>query len=242
MTVDKNLSMINNSDSRFSQLRGQTQILPAITLPSQVKPKTRHDIHEKNNQDLKREHDAIDNPKPDKETPADLNEIQLNIAKASQNRAFKVLTKITNNPQILAWTVNGELSFLGKPIPNSNFDALFKSAFIPNSNTNIIGIDKFMKGLRLIHVNSAELSATSFKRVYIPTSLQSHSLSKTVHRSPTELQESDALSFPSISTARLKHQARHMKTQSDKGLSTKAISHYYVGSPLVKRAKILYVY
>ena len=85
-----------------------------------------------------------------------------------------MLSKITNSPQILTRPENGELSLLGKPIPNSSFDALMESAFIPNSNTNITGIDEFMKGLRLIHVNSAELSATSFKRVYKPTSPQYH--------------------------------------------------------------------
>ena len=97
-----------------------------------------------------------------------------------------MLSKINNNPQILARTENGELSFLGKPIPNSSFDELMESAFIPNSNTNITGIDEFMKGLRLIHVNSAELSATSLKRVYKPTSPQYHPPSKNVHRLPTD--------------------------------------------------------
>ena len=117
-----------------------------------------------------------------------------------------------------------------------------ESAFTPNSNTNITGIDEFMKGLRLIHVNSAELSATSFKRVYKPTSPQYHPPSKNVHRLPTELQESNVPSSPSISSAPLKHQPRYMKSQSGKGLSTKAMCHHNVDSPLMKRAKILYVY
>ena len=59
-----------------------------------------------------------------------------------------MLSKITNNPQILARTENAELSFLGKLIPNSSFDALMESAFTPNSNTNITVIDELMKGLR----------------------------------------------------------------------------------------------
>ena len=238
LTADDKFSMISISDSRFSKLRGQTQILPAITAPSQVKPETRLDNHEQTDQDLETEQDPIDNLEPDKATPAPLYEIQLNISKGSQNRAFKVLSKITNNPQIIARTEHGELSFLGKPIPNSSFDALMESAFRLTSNTNITGIDEFMIGLRLIHVNSAELSATSFKRVYKPTSPQYHPPSKNVHRLQTELQESNALSSPSISTARLKHQSRNMKTQSGKGPSTKAMCHHNIGSPPIKRAKI----
>ena len=117
-----------------------------------------------------------------------------------------------------------------------------ESAFIPNSNTNITGIDEFMKGLRLIHVNSVEISATWFKRVYKPTSPQYHRPSKNVHRLSTELQESNVQSSTSISSARLKHHARFMKSQSVKGLSSKAMCHHNVDSPLMKRAKILYVY
>ena len=59
LTADEKLSMISSSDSRFSKLRGQTQILPAITAPSQVKHETRLDNHEQNNQDLETEHDEI---------------------------------------------------------------------------------------------------------------------------------------------------------------------------------------
>ena len=110
-----------------------------------MKPETKLDNHEQNKQDLQNEQDEIDNPEPDKATPAFLNKIQLNIPKASQNRTFKVLSKITNNPQILARTENGELRLLRKPIPNSSFDALMESAFTPNSNTNVRGIDEFMK-------------------------------------------------------------------------------------------------
>ena len=120
LTADEKFSIIISSDSRFSKLRGQTQILPAITAPSQVKAETRLDNHEQIDQDLEKEHDAIDNPDPDKATFAPLNEIQLNIPKSSQNRAFKVLSKITKNPQIIASTEQGELSFLGKPISKSS--------------------------------------------------------------------------------------------------------------------------
>ena len=74
-TADEKLSMINSSDSRFSKLRRQTQILPAITLPSQVKHETKIDNHEQNNQDLTNQHDAINNPEPDKATFAVLNKI-----------------------------------------------------------------------------------------------------------------------------------------------------------------------
>ena len=112
LTADEEPSMISSSDSRLSKLRGQTQILPAITAASQVKPETKLDNHEQTDQDLEKKQDAIDNPEPDKATPAPLNEIQLNIPKASQNRAFKVLSKITKNPQIIARTKHGELSFL----------------------------------------------------------------------------------------------------------------------------------
>ena len=52
LTADEKLSMICSSNSRFSKLRGQTQILRAITLPSQVKPEKRLDNHEQNNQNL----------------------------------------------------------------------------------------------------------------------------------------------------------------------------------------------
>ena len=116
-----------------------------------------------------------------------------------------MLSQITNNFQILARTENGELSFLGRTVSNSSFDALMESAFKPNSNNNITKIEEFLKGLRLIHVNSAELSATSFKTVYKPTSPQYHPPSKNVHRLPTELQESKVPSSPSILRARVKH-------------------------------------
>ena len=73
LNSDEKLSMISSIDSRFSKLRGQIQILPAINAPNQVKPETRLDNHERNNQDLKTEHDEIYNFEPDKETPAPLN-------------------------------------------------------------------------------------------------------------------------------------------------------------------------
>ena len=234
--------MISSSDSRFSKLRGQTQILPAIIVPDQVKPDTRQDNRDKNAQDLEqKEHNAIDNGEPEKATRAPLNKIQLTIPKASQNRAFKVLSKITNNRQILARTENGELRFLGKPIPNSTFDELMESAFIPNSNTNIVGIEEFMKGLRLIHVNSAVLSATSFKKVYKPTSPQYPAPIKNIYLAPANLQEANVQISPSISNARRKYETRYMNTQSGKGLFTKTMTHHHIGSPLVERAKILYV-
>ena len=239
LTAEEKLSMISSSDSRFSKLRGQTQILPAIVPPTQMKPETKHEGV--NDQDLQKEHEAIAKPAPETDTPTPPNEIQLNILKASQNRAFKVLSKITNNPQILSRTGNGELSFLGKPIPNSSFDTLMESAYIPNSNTNIVGIDEFMKGLRLIHVTSAELSATSFKNIYKPTSPQYHPAArKNIQLAPVELQAYNVPGSPIISTAR--HQAYYTKPQSGKGVFSKSKTPHKIGSPLAKRAKILYVY
>ena len=63
-----------------------------------------------------------------------------------------------------------------------------ESAFTPNFNTIITGIDELMKGLRFIHVNFAKLSATLFKKVYKQTNLHDHLPNKIVYRFVTELQ------------------------------------------------------
>lgn len=157
----------------------------------------------------------------------------LGINKSSQRRANSLLDKIQKHPKIITKSEHGELILNTKVIPKSNFDELFKAAFIPKSEVNLVGIDEFIKGLRLLHVNSNELSSSSFKKIYIPTS-PAH---ERIKRSAAKLEANDEQELKIFNLQYTKGK-RGETNQKGKGFQKKLSP----SSPPGKRARVLYVY
>ena len=93
---------------------------------------------------------------------------QMGIQRMYEPKASKLLSKITEHPDILSRNDAGEIVVLGKAEPGTNFDNLFKSMVARNPNLNQPGIEKFLEALRSIGVRSSDLSSRELQVKYSP--------------------------------------------------------------------------
>ena len=78
--------------------------------------------------------------------------IRWNIPGVYQQKAHRLLKKITEQPDILTRNENREAVVYGDAISGSNFKSLFKSIVSNQQNLNQVGIDEFLRALRSLGV------------------------------------------------------------------------------------------
>ena len=92
--------------------------------------------------------------------------IRWNIPGVYQQKAHRLLKKITDQPDILNRNENGEAGVYVNAIPGSNFKSLFKSMVSNHQNLNQVGIDEFPLALRSLGVKKNEISGEPLKIKY----------------------------------------------------------------------------
>ena len=92
--------------------------------------------------------------------------IRWNVPGLYQQKAYRLLKKITEHPNILTRNDNGEAVVYGDAIPNSNFKSLFKSMVSNQQNLNQVGIDEFLRALRSLDVKKDDISGEPLKIKY----------------------------------------------------------------------------
>ena len=89
-----------------------------------------------------------------------------NIPGVNQQKAHRLLKKITEQPDILTRNENGEAVVYGDAIPDSNFKSLFKSMVSNQQNLTQVGIDEFLRALQRVCVEKDEISGEQLKIKY----------------------------------------------------------------------------
>ena len=84
--------------------------------------------------------------------------IRWNVPGLYQQKAHRLLKKITVHPNIFTKNENGEAVVYGDAIFGSNFQSLFKSMVSNQQNLNQVGIDEFLCALRNIGVKKDDIS------------------------------------------------------------------------------------
>ena len=114
--------------------------------------------------------------------------IRWNVPGLYQQKAHRLLKKITEHPNILTRNENGEAVVYGDAIPGSNFKSLFKSMVSNQQNLNQVSIDEFLRALRSLGVKKDDISGEPLKIKYssvvpiAPTSVTRHQLSMRMRR------------------------------------------------------------
>ena len=73
--------------------------------------------------------------------------IRWNIPGVYQQKAYRILKKITDQPDIIIRNENGKAVVYGDAIPGSNFKSLFKSMVSNQQDLHQVGIDDFFSSL-----------------------------------------------------------------------------------------------
>ena len=89
--------------------------------------------------------------------------IRWNVPGLYQQKAHRLIKKITEHPNILTRNENGEAVVYGDAISGSNFKSLFKSMVRNQENLNQVGIDEFLCALRSLGVKTDDISGESLK-------------------------------------------------------------------------------
>ena len=112
--------------------------------------------------------------------------IRWNVPNLYQQKAHRLLKRITENPDILTRNENGEAVIYGAAIPGSNFKSLFKSMVSNKQNLNQVGIDEFIRALRSLGVKNDDISGEPLKIKY--SNVASYSIYKR-HSTPTKYED-----------------------------------------------------
>ena len=92
--------------------------------------------------------------------------IRWNVPGLYQQKAHRLLKKITEHDDILTRNENGEAVIYGNAIPVSNFKSLFISIMSNQQNLNQVGIDEFLRALRSLGVKKDDISGELLKIKY----------------------------------------------------------------------------
>ena len=166
------LKMLGTIDSRFNQLKRETNTLGSKPILKQCDPDAQDkDIEEppiaQAEVDAEPEIEAEAKEEVEQNSPLDLRIKKLHpLVRA---KAAKLLQTITTNPNVLARNEAGELMLNGEAVHGSNFDKIFSAAFTANKIPDLAGTDSFFKGLRILHVGKSALSSRHFVRALATT-------------------------------------------------------------------------
>ena len=98
-----------------------------------------------------------------------------NVPDLYQQKAQRILKKITEHPNILTRNENGKAVVYRDAIPGSNFKSLFKSMVSNQQNLNQVGIDEFLRLLRSLGVKKNDIGGEPLKIKYSSVAPYSHS-------------------------------------------------------------------
>ena len=164
--------------------------------------------------------------------------IRWNVPGLYQQKAHRLLKKITEHPNILTRNKNGEAVVHGDAIYGSTFKYLFKSMASNQQNLNQVGIDDFLRALRSLGVKKYNISGESLKIKYssvAPYSTHQRHSTLTKYEDEEEDDNEDNVRPPSH-----KHQVNKDKQTSTTSLPQEGKG--YVHKPLKRKPNILYVY
>ena len=227
LSAEERMNMISGLQIRFDKLKKETGVLsgalpvqavPAPPLPAPaVLPKIlaekgiRPDIvlgKDEEEQDAKDEYG--ENEQVDKDNSAQASDlspqmarvIRWNVPGLYQQKAHRLLKRITENPDILTRNEDGEAVIYGDAIPGSNFKSLFKSMVSNQQNLNQVGIDEFLRALRSLGVKKDDISGEPLKIKY--SNVAPYSTHKR-HSTPTKYEDEDKDDEEEIRQPSLKH-------------------------------------
>ena len=126
--------------------------------------------------------------------------IRWNVPGLYQQKAHRLLKKITEHPNILTRNENGEAVVYGDAIPGSNFKSLFKSMVSNQQNLNQMGIDEFFRPLRSLGVKKDDISGKPLKIKYssvAPYSTHQRHSNKTMYEDEEEEDNEEEIRPPS---------------------------------------------
>ena len=179
----------------------------------------------------------------DKQEVEDPNEItvsKIGIKPMYQQKASKLLTKITSNPDILSRNEAGEMVVFGKAEPGTDFNNLLKSMVNDTRDLKQPGMDKWLDALKTIGVKANELSGQELRKIYSPplprgTTRQQLAALKT---EPSTIPKFEPPETTTASPSRSKRKpyAHTFRMQTGKGIKKMK------PMPPGLRANILYVY
>ena len=92
--------------------------------------------------------------------------IRWNVPGLYQQKAHRLIKKITEHQNILSRIENGKAVVYGDVISGSNFKSLFKSMVSYQQNLNQVGIDEFLRALRSLGVKKDDISGEPIKIKY----------------------------------------------------------------------------
>ena len=153
-----------------------------------------------------------------------------------QQKAHRLLIKITEHADILTRNENGEAVVSGNAIPGSNFKSLFKSMVSNQQNLNQVGIDEFLLALQSLGVKKDDISGEPLTINYnnvAPYSTQQR------HSTPIKYVDEDD-NEEDVRPPNHKHRVHNDKKTSSSSLPQGGKG--YVHKPPGRKPNILYVY
>ena len=159
--------------------------------------------------------------------------IRWNIPGVYQQKAHKLLKKITQQPDILTRNENGEAVVYGDAIPGSNLKSLFKSMVSNQQNMNLVGIDKILRALQSSDVKKDQIRGEPLKIKYKYVApygaVQRHS-------TPVEFEAED------IEKEEVRPPSPQQPSQKAKKKSSLQEGKGFIHKPPGRKPNILYVY
>ena len=164
--------------------------------------------------------------------------IRWNVPGQYQQKAHRLIKKITEHPNILTRNENGEAVVYEDAIPVSNFKSLFKSMVSNQKNLYQVGSDEFLRALQSLGVKKDDISGESLKIKY--SSVAPYS---TYQRHSTPTKEEDREEDNNVEEVRPpSHKHRVNKDRKTSSSSLPQEGKGYVHKPPGRKPNILYVY
>ena len=165
--------------------------------------------------------------------------IRWNLPGLYQQKAHRLLKKITKHQDILTRNENGEAVVYGVTIPGSNFKSPFKSLVSNQQNLNQVGIDEFLRALQSINVKKDEICSEPLKIKYSSVALFS---TDQRHSKPTKYKDEEEYDDYEEVIRLPTHKHRVYKDKKTSSSSLAQRGKGYVHKPPGRKPNILYVY
>ena len=186
LTAEKQLNSISGLQIQFDKLKKETGLLSG-TMPPQVafeappaalpvQPKVLTDkgigleIEPEENEQEEQYEDVLEEKDKSAQassvSPQMARVIRWNVPGLYQQKAHRLLKKITEHADTLTRNENGEAVIYGNAIPGSYFKSLFKSMVSNQQNLNQVGIDEFFRALLSRGVKKDDISDEPLKINY----------------------------------------------------------------------------
>ena len=192
LNAEERLTLISCLQIQFDKLKKKTGLLstaiqPQVAhdapfAPQPVQPKVLADkgigseIQPDKEQQKKQYKEVLNKNKSDQASvlsPQMARVIQWNIPGLYQQKAHRLLKKITEHPNILTRNENEKAVVYGDAIPGSNFKSLFKWLVRNQQNLNQVGIDEFFRALQSLGVKKDDINVEPLKIKYSNVALNS---------------------------------------------------------------------